>query len=119
MNERVNGGDDEGDDGCGCVDASVGALVGLIHYPRELKSAGQHQSQVLVEDNRVEDEEMALDKGDPQVPPDDVVLEVAREIAAAEQHVEEEADDSEDQEGDGDVVDITEEADVGVVLLEV
>lgn len=51
--------------------------------------------------------------------PDYVVLEVAGEIAAAKKEVEEDADDSDDQEGNCDVVDIPEEANISVILLEV
>lgn len=63
VNQWINGRDEESYNGCCCVDAAVIALIGLIHYARELKSASQNESQVLVEDDRVEDEEMAFDKG--------------------------------------------------------
>ncbi len=117
MDERVERRNDEGDDSCSSIDSPECALISLVTNRCELQGAGQDQRKILVEDNGVEDEEGPLDEGHPHVPEKGVFFVVSSDVALPKEKVEHYRHHSQNQEGNGDVVDVPEETHIGVVLL--
>lgn len=111
-NDRVQGCENEGNDAGSSVDSRKYRLIGVSFEVQELKTAGEHHREILVEYYRIEIVERSMGESVPQMPHDEVVA-----LILPQQEVEDQIDGCQNCESHPNVVDVPEECDVLVVVL--
>lgn len=73
----------------------------------------------MIEDDRVKHKERSFDKGDPHMPPKDSTILTFTYTLQLKNEMEDDTNHSKDEKGYGYVVDVSEEADVCIIWLEI
>ena len=119
MENWVEGCKDEGYYCSCCAYASEGTLLCLISHVCELEGTGQTECEELIEDDRVKVEVGSSVESDFEMPHEVALKGSFPRDAFFGDEVHEQEVEHEDSEGESYVIDISEEVDVGVVLIEV